>query len=148
MNKKATGQDRKRLRVLIADDSAAMRVSLSFLISELAYGEVIGFAWDGLEAVKLIRELKPDLVTLDIRMPGMNGLEVLQSIRKGRKSRPIVIVVSGLAELEYRKRCLELGANHFFCKGDEVEGLVKVLNEYNRRPRRRKLKSAETELSE
>lgn len=147
MNKKATGQYRKRLRVLIADDSAAMRVSLSFLISELAYGEVIGFAWDGLEAVKLIRELKPDLVTLDIRMPGMNGLEVLQSIRKG-KSRPIVIVVSGLAEVEYRKRCLELGANHFFCKGDEVEGLVKVLNDYNRRPRQPKRKSAATELSE
>jgi CheY-like chemotaxis protein len=131
MNKKASQPERKRLRVLIADDSASVRVSLSFLISDLTNSDVIGFAWTGDEALKLIHELKPDVVTLDIRMPGMNGLEVLEALRK-KKRRPLVMVLSGLNEDEFRRQCLKLGADHFFAKDEDLGGLVKVLNNYSR----------------
>jgi len=122
----------KRIKVLIADDSAAIRTSLASLITRLEGVEVIGLARTGLEALDLIRTLKPDVVTLDIRMPEMNGLTVLEIMQK-EKLTPTVIVLTGLAdELEYRQKCVELGAKHFFHKATEFERVIDILNEHVR----------------
>src|SRR3954454_11975738 len=120
MNKAAGNHERKRLRVLVADDSAAIRDSLSALISRLSDVEIIGLAKTGSEAYELIKSLKPDVVTLDIRMPGMSGINVLEAIKK-QQLEATVIVLTGLAEMEYRRKCTDLGAKFFFHKATEFE---------------------------
>src|SRR5205085_4672342 len=95
----------KPLRVLIVDDSATVRRRLNILLSEIPLLEVIADAKDGAEALAVIRGLKPDLVTLDIQMPKMNGLEVLTAMRhEGIACR--VIVQAGTQGETYREKCL------------------------------------------
>ncbi|MDB6016964.1 MAG: two component transcriptional regulator, AraC family [Pedosphaera sp.] len=74
----------------------------------------------------MIRRLKPEVVTLDIRMPEMNGINVLEAIKR-EKVETMVIVLTGLAEMEYRQKCLELGAQHFFHKATEFEKVIEIL---------------------
>lgn len=69
------------VRVLIVDDSAVIRRVLREALASDAMVEVAGIAADGLSALKRIEETKPDLVTLDVELPGMSGLETLKEIR-------------------------------------------------------------------
>ncbi len=128
MSKDATKALRKQLRVLIADDTAAIRDSMSNLISRLPDVEIVGQATTGTEALEKIRALKPDVATMDIRMPGLSGIHVLSELKR---EGPVVTVImlSGLAEAEYRKKCLALGASYFFHKATEFELVVEVLKE-------------------
>ncbi|MDB6110696.1 MAG: hypothetical protein JWR69_2446 [Pedosphaera sp.] len=131
MSKDATNSALKRTRLLIADDSAAIRSSLAALISRLPGVEIVGLAQTGAEALKLVRALKPDVVTLDLRMPEMNGLSVLEAMRN-EQPKPLIIVLTGLAEMEYRRKCLELGANFFFHKSTEFEKVIEILIGHSR----------------
>jgi YesN/AraC family two-component response regulator len=119
---------RKQLRVLIADDTAAIRDSMSNLISRLPDVEIVGQATTGTEALEKIRALKPDVATMDIRMPGLSGINVLSELQR-EGPEVTVIMLSGLAEAEYRKKCLALGAAYFFHKATEFELVVEVLKE-------------------
>jgi YesN/AraC family two-component response regulator len=117
-----------RSRVLIADDSEAVRNALSSLIARLPGIEIVGTARNGIEALDVLRKLKPDVLTLDIRMPDMNGLQVLEEIRKeAMKPSPTIIVLTGLAEDEYKQRCTQLGAEYFFNKATEFEKVIDIL---------------------
>src|SRR4051794_34983951 len=100
-------QTRRPLRVVVADDSSAIRDSLSSLISRLPGVEIVGLATTGLEAVELVHKLNPDVITLDIRMPEMNGISVLEAFKK-KQLETTIIILTGLAELEYRRKCTEL----------------------------------------
>jgi len=117
------------LRVLIADDTAAIRESLSALVKRLEDVEIIGLAENGAQALEMIRSLKPDVATLDIRMPGANGIKVLETIQKEQLG-VVVTVLTGLDEAEYRNKCLSLGAKHFFHKATEFEKVIEVLKQY------------------
>ena len=116
----------KPLRVLIADDTAAIRSSLSALISRLQGVEIVGMAETGTEAVEMARRLEPDVITLDIRMPEMNGIKVLEAIQR-EKLTVMTIVLTGLVEEEYRDKCLSLGAAHFFNKSTQFESVIEIL---------------------
>ena len=118
MDNDETYSPRKRTRVLIADDSEAVRSSLSSLIARLPGIEIVGMAHTGAQALEMVGTLMPDVVTLDLHMPEMNGFRVLEAIRSG-PVKPMVIVLTGLEEVEYRQRCLQLGAAHFFNKATE-----------------------------
>lgn len=105
-------------RVLIVDDSATMRALLSRLLGGEPDIDVIGVAADAREARIKIRELNPDVVTLDIEMPGMNGLDFLEKIMS---LRPMpVVIVSGITQkgCETTIRALELGAVDCYAKPD------------------------------
>jgi two-component system chemotaxis response regulator CheB len=78
--------------------------------------EVIGFASDGIEAVKKIVELSPDVVTLDIIMPGMGGLQVLKKIMKNKPTRIVVISGADKTEADIAIKCMEEGAIDFITK--------------------------------
>jgi|ERR1700677_2233255 len=120
--------ERKRLRVVIADDTAAIRSSLSSLISRLRDVEIVGLAETGAEAFELARTLKPDVMTLDIRMPKMTGIQVLEAMQR-EKIKVMTLVLTGLVGDEYRDKCLGLGARHFFHKSTEFEEVLKIMKE-------------------
>lgn len=104
------------IKVLIVDDSAFMRKALSTVLSVDTGIEIVGTARDGEEALQKVRSLDPDVVTLDIEMPRLNGLETLQEIMK-TMPRP-VLMVSSLTEegAEATLKAMELGALDFLPK--------------------------------
>jgi two-component system, chemotaxis family, protein-glutamate methylesterase/glutaminase len=112
-------------RVLIVDDSATMRALLSRLLGSEPDIEVVGTAADAMEARDKIKQLNPDVVTLDIEMPGMNGLEFLDKIMR---LRPMpVVIVSGVTKrnCDTTVRALELGAVDCYAKPDgSVSALI------------------------
>lgn len=103
--------NRAPVRVLVVDDSAFMRTALSRMISSEAGFEVAGTACSGSEALRKISALDPDVVTLDVEMPGMNGLETLRSIME-QSPRP-VIMVSATTEKDAETTFNALGAGAF-----------------------------------
>jgi len=122
--------EQSRLRVLLVDDSAKVRRTLSALLSALPEVEVVGEARDGLEAIDAAGKLLPDLIVLDLRMPKLNGFEVLKAVKKERRE-CLVIVFSAIADEVCRQKCLELGAHQFFDKVtqfDEFLPAVKALH--------------------
>ena len=133
------------IRVLIIDDSATMRAVLAARLSGQPDIQVIGLACNAAEGRQLIKELEPDVVTLDIEMPGMNGLDFLDKIMT---LRPMpVIIVSGLTQAgsDATARALALGAVDCYCKtdyagsamqdGGKLAGMVRQASQIT--PRRR-----------
>ena len=100
--------------VLVVDDSAFMRRVVAELVGECEGFRVVGAARDGEEALRMVHALRPDVVTLDVAMPGLDGLQVLGYIMS-ETPRPVV-VLSGLGEDGLALRALELGAVDFVPK--------------------------------
>ena len=125
----------RKTRVLIVDDSAKLREGLTNLCQLQSEVEVVGTARDGVEALEAIRNLKPDVVTLDIRMPGMSGIEVLRAIRRDRLG-CTPIVLSGMADEFFRDKCLKLGAKYVFDKGTELEKFLRTLGRSHKTKRK------------
>ncbi|WP_214019577.1 chemotaxis-specific protein-glutamate methyltransferase CheB [Methanoculleus sp.] len=109
------------IRVLIVDDSLFIRTILRDLLKDSPDIEVVGTAVNGIDALGKISELKPDVVTLDIEMPRMGGLEVLEALQK-ESTRPKVIVLSTLTsrQADMTHRALRLGADDFMLKPRDV----------------------------
>ncbi len=112
----ADGGDRRAIRVLVVDDSATVRSVLSRRLDADDALEVVGGARDGIEALELIAALKPDVVTLDIEMPRLDGLGTLERIMRDCPTR--VVMVSALTRegADATIRALELGAVDFIEK--------------------------------
>lgn len=104
-----------KIRVLIVDDSAFVRRVLSDLLSTGEI-EVIGTARDGKEAIKKVRNQKPEVVILDIAMPGMNGLTVLEHIMAERPTPVLMLSAMSRHDAGLVIRSLELGATDFISK--------------------------------
>lgn len=106
----------EKIKVVVVDDSAFMRMVLKDIIDSQADMQVIGVAKDGLEALQVIEEKKPDVVTLDVEMPRMNGIEALKRIVQKYPVR--VIMVSSLTEegADITITALSLGAVDFLTK--------------------------------
>lgn len=104
----------KRIRVVVVDDSAFSRRSITKMLEGIPSIEVVGFATNGEEGIQKVISLKPDLVTLDLEMPKMDGFTLLR-ILTSRFSLP-VIVVSALSAADKVFKALELGALDFVAK--------------------------------
>ena len=116
------------IRVLVVDDSAFMRNALTKMLSSDPEITVVGTAWNGLDAIEKVAELKPDLVTMDIEMPRMDGIEALRRIMA---TNPVpVIMVSSLTTEGARSTldALDIGAVDFVPKNlsDLAVNIVKV----------------------
>lgn len=115
------------MRVLIADDSGPVRERIKMLLSEVESIEIVGEAVDAQQAVDFITKQLPDVVILDIRMPGRNGIDVLKEIDK-KDGLPVVIMLTNFPYPQYRRKCMEAGADFFFDKSREFEKVVEVLS--------------------
>ncbi len=114
------------MKVFIVDDSALVRERIIAMISENPGIEIIGQAKNAQEGINSILKLKPDVVILDIRMPGGNGIEVLKNIKKNN-SAPTIIILTNYPYPQYRKKCIEAGADYFFDKSTEFNKIIEVI---------------------
>ncbi|MER7849008.1 response regulator transcription factor [Kitasatospora sp. NPDC096077] len=117
------------IRVVLADDQPLVRAALEMVIAETADVEVVGEAGDGAEAVRLAAELRPDVVVMDIRMPGTDGIEATRRVTAaGGPTR--VVVLTTFDEDEHVYAALRAGASGFLVKDmalDDILAAVRVV---------------------
>lgn len=117
------------MNVLIVEDSVLIQERLRVMISEIDGIGDIRQAYDAVEGEKLLKEMKPDFLILDIRMPRGSGLTVLNSIAS-ESSKPEIVVFTNYPYPQYRNKCLSLGVNHFFDKATELEKVINTLKDF------------------
>jgi len=113
-------------RILIADDHGIVRTGLKLLLDRATGMEVVGEAADGREAVRLARELKPDIVILDIGMPLLNGLDAAAHILR-ENDRTGIIILSMHTDESYILRALDAGAKGYLLKDHADEDLERAI---------------------
>ena len=114
------------IRVLLADDQALVRAGFRALLDAQEGIEVVGEAADGEEAVRLARALRPDVVLMDIRMPGVDGLEATRAIAADELLAGVRIVILTTFDLdEYVFEALRVGASGFLVKNTEPADLIR-----------------------
>ncbi len=114
-----------KIRALIADDSDSFAQRIDTTLTKLGGIEIVRRVRNVPEAAEAIRDLRPDVVILDISMPGGSGIDVLAGMKRNRQT-STVIVLTNYSYPQYRKKCLQLGARYFFDKV-ELERVAEVL---------------------
>jgi DNA-binding NarL/FixJ family response regulator len=126
VNSQAQFAGKKTIRVLIVDDQPAVRRGLHLRLSLEPEVEVIGEAGDGAEAISLADSLRPDVVLMDARMPGMDGIEATAALRAvARESAVVILSLDDSAKT--RTRAKEAGAVAFVSKRRMEEELLAVV---------------------
>lgn len=116
------------IRVIIADDQALVRAGLSVLLGSEPDIEVVGVAANGDEAVRLARELRPDVACLDIRMPGRDGISATRELCGPDVTDPVPVLVLTTFDLDdYVFGALEAGASGFLLKDAEPSVMVNAV---------------------
>ena len=114
------------IRVLLADDHGVVRKGLRFLIEQEADISVVGEANDGREAVRMAKELQPDIIVMDIAMPQLNGIDATgQAIKASPRSG--VLILSMHDDESYILRALEAGARGYILKDNAEDHLVQAI---------------------
>ncbi len=114
------------ISVLIADDNTLFREGLRMLLAQEPVISVVGEAADGLQAIRLAEALQPDILLLDIRMPGLGGIEALPQIRE-KSPGTKVLILSGFSEDELMIQALQLGAKGYLSKLLMHRDLIKAI---------------------
>lgn len=114
------------IRIVLADDHRVVREGVRDRLAAEADLDVVGEAADGNAALALVRRLQPDVVVLDVEMPGMTGVEVARAIRdEGLSSR--VLVLSGYDDAEYVGAFLDAGAAGYLTKDESLRSIVEAV---------------------
>jgi two-component system response regulator YesN len=128
------------IRVVIAEDEELIREGLRDQLPWRSLGmEVVGLAANGKEAVRLCRELQPGILLTDIRMPLLDGLELIRQVREADE-RLVCLIISGYDDFHYAQRAIALGVSHYFLKPlelGEIEDQLRRIGERIRLERRK-----------
>jgi len=114
------------MKVLLADDSGLILERLQEMLGILDQVEITGSFKNGTDTLAAIRTMKPDLVILDIKMPGLSGLEVLAEVRKEDQMIKFIILTFNSTD-DYKQLAIQLGADYFFNKADEFDKVSLVV---------------------
>lgn len=126
--------------VILVDDEPVVREGLEYIIDwEKEDFKIIGSASNGIEGLKEIEEKQPDLVITDIKMPGLNGLEMVEKAKKCNGDTKFIIL-SGYSDFKYAQNAISLGTLHYLLKPIDETELIKILGEV-----RKQLKNAKKE---
>ena len=114
-------------RVILAEDNVPLRTLLRFTVEADPRFVVIGEAGDGVEALELLEREDPDLLLLDLSMPVMDGLEVLEKLV--HRARPVVVILTGFEDPDLEQQVLQAGGAAYLTKGSAFDGLVDRLDQ-------------------
>jgi len=114
------------IRILLADDSVVILERITELLREVDGIELAGRAGGVGESSRLIEQLHPDVVILDLQMPDGSGFDIIESIKESCPE-PVVIVLTNSGALPVRERCLKSGANFFLDKSNKFELLPQIV---------------------
>lgn len=112
-------------RILIVDDAAFMRMMIRDILTKNGY-EVVGEAQDGAQAVEKFKELKPDLITMDITMPEMDGISALKEIKK-LDGNAKVIMCSAMGQQAMVIDAIQAGAKDFIVKPFQADRVIEAI---------------------
>jgi two-component system chemotaxis response regulator CheY len=118
----------KMKKVLVVDDAAFMRITIKNMLSKNGF-EIAGEAENGLQAIQKCSELKPDIITLDITMPEVSGIDALREIMK-INPQTAVIMVSAMGQESMVKEAVMLGAKGFVVKPFKEEVIMAALSKF------------------
>ena len=116
------------LNVLVVDDSVVMVKKLTEIIEGFGH-KVIAIAWNGKDAIKAYERFKPDIITMDIVMPDMNGVEVVKYIKK-KYEEALIIMVSAIGQKDTVAEAIKAGARGYILKpfkNDEIESQINIM---------------------
>ena len=116
----------EKIKVFVADDHTILRQGIKALLDNQGGIEVIGEAKDGREAIKIIEEVLPDVILMDIAMPGLNGLEATRRIKK-KFPKMKVLVLTMYTNEEYIFQILNAGANGYLVKETAFQDLISAI---------------------
>jgi two-component system, NarL family, response regulator len=115
-----------KVRILIVDDHPVVRAGLASMLGTQERLEVVGAAWNGQEAFALIEQHRPQVVLLDIRMPGMNGIEILEALRS-MPDPPRVLVLTNFETDEDIYRAVRAGAHGYLLKSTTQQQMIEAI---------------------
>ena len=118
-----------KINIIIADDNKEFCDILNDYLSKQEDIVITGIAQDGVEALKLIKEKQPDLVVLDLIMPQLDGLGVLEELDTMDFPMPNIIVLSAVGQDKITQRAMSLGANYYIVKPFDMQVLIKRIRQ-------------------
>ena len=117
-----------KISVILADDHAVVRMGFRLLLQDTKDITVVGEAESGEEVIKLLNTLTPDVIVMDLSMPGIGGLETISRIVSKVKS-PKILILSAHEDAIHPKRSLKAGANGYLSKRGAAEELIKAIRQ-------------------
>ncbi len=114
----------KKIKVCIVDDNRELTVLLKDYINNQENMEVVGVAYNGQECLKMLENIRPDVLILDIIMPHLDGLAVLEKLNVDQKSIRRLLCLTAFGQEDVTKKAVELGASYFILKPFDMDHLV------------------------
>lgn len=114
------------MKIFLVDDHVILREGLKLILKQIPNVEIVGEAGDGVEALEKIDRIKPDLVVLDISLPGMTGIEIVRNLRKYNANIKIIILSRHDNE-EYIQQVLKMGIQAYVLKDDAGDDLLRAI---------------------
>ncbi len=120
----------EKIKVLVADDNSDFTMTLSSYLEKEEQIQIVGIARDGNEAYEMTKELNPDVLLLDIIMPHLDGLGVLEKLNETKmEKRPLAIILSAVGQDKITQKAIALGAQYYIVKPFDINVLIKRMKE-------------------
>lgn len=116
-------------KIMIVDDEILERQALKMIINNSQCGKVIAEACNGREAIELDRKFNPDLIIMDVKMPGIDGIKASQIIKE-QNSNKIIIMITAYDDFELVHKALVLGVDDYILKPIKPDNLINILNNF------------------